>query len=61
MKERVAQREYGMLRHEFIARVSRLDAILDKAILEDSRLKNEDSPVTEIAREMLTRSSWIPK
>lgn len=61
MKERVAQREYGILRQEFIARVSRLDAVLDKAGLEDFRLKTEDCPVTEVARQMLTRCSWIPK
>jgi len=59
MRERVRSREIGLLQQRFVARVAELDAALDRASLEDFSLTNENRPVTEVAREMLTRSGWI--
>lgn len=59
MTQRVAQRELGVSRNAYIARSTELNAILDKARLEDFSITNENRPVQEIAREMLVRAGWI--
>lgn len=59
MRERVRNREVGMLQHSFVARVAELDAVLDQAHLENFSLMNENRPVTDVAREMLVRSGWL--
>jgi len=59
MQERVRGREIGLFQQHFVARVAELDMALDSARLEDFSLSNESRPVTEVAREMLTRSGWI--
>jgi hypothetical protein len=60
MTRRVAMRESGMLRNAYIARSAELNPILDKAQLEDFPIANEDRPLQEVAREMLTKAGWIP-
>jgi len=59
MRQRVAVREPGMLRDQFVARVAELDRLLDRAQLEDFSLANDDGSVTDVARELLTRAGWI--
>ena len=59
LQQRVKVRETGMLQAEFVARVETLNAILDRAGLEDFAIANENRPVTEVAREMLIRSGWV--
>jgi hypothetical protein len=49
----------GVLKDEFVTRVDKLNAILDRAHLEDLVIANESRPVTEVAREMLIRAGWI--
>src|SRR5439155_17630352 len=56
MQQRVSMREPGMLREQFIARVAELEALLDRAQLEDFSLVNDDGSVTDVARELLVRS-----
>jgi hypothetical protein len=59
MQERVRVREPGMLQHQFVARAAELEALLDRAGLEDFVVDNEDRSVTEVAQEMLDRSGWL--
>ncbi|MBZ5509088.1 MAG: hypothetical protein LAO78_26820 [Acidobacteriia bacterium] len=59
MQQRVKTRESGVLQREYVARVAILDAILDRARLEDFVLINEDRSVSEVAQEMLTKAEWI--
>jgi adenylylsulfate kinase len=59
MQQRVKMREPGMWQREFVARVEELNAILDRARLEDFVVVNEDRPVIEVAHEMLVRAGWI--
>src|SRR5262249_38570195 len=59
MRERVARREPGLLREQYVARVAALDAVLDEARVEDFVLVNDDDRrVTEVATEMLARAGW---
>jgi hypothetical protein len=59
MQERIRNRESGMLQHEFVGRVAILNAILDRARLEDFSVSSESRPVTDTAREMLVKAGWI--
>lgn len=59
MEQRVAERESGMLRQEFIARVAILNGILDRVQLEDFSVSSENRSVTNTAREMLVKAGWI--
>jgi len=59
MQQRVSVRDPGMLREVFVARVAELDALIDRAGLEDFSLSTDDRPVTDVARELLTRAGWI--
>jgi hypothetical protein len=59
MEQRVKNRELGALQPEFIARVATLNAILERARLEDFTLTNENRSLTEVAQEMLTKAGWI--
>jgi hypothetical protein len=58
MKHRVEIRETGTQRQEYIARVAKLDLILDQAHLEDFRVTNENRLLTDVALEMLIRAGW---
>jgi hypothetical protein len=59
LRQRVRLREMGVLKDEFVARVDKLNAILDRAHLEDFMIANESRSVTDVAREMLIRAGWI--
>jgi predicted kinase len=59
MQERVAQRDTGQLQARYVARVAELNMLLDRDHLEDFSVVNEKRPVSDVAREMLTRAGWI--
>ena len=59
MKRRVAMRDFGGSRRQYVDRVAVLDAILDRARLEDFVVSNENRDVTDVALEMLVRAGWI--
>ena len=47
-----------MLQAELIERVSVLDAELDASALHDFVVENEERPITDVAREVLTLAGW---
>ena len=59
MKRRVRTREKGISRREYIARVAKLNVILDRARLEDFVVINENRSLTDVALEMLVKAGWI--
>lgn len=59
MEVRVRSREAGALQNSFVARVTELNALLDRARLEDFALSNENRSATDTALEILTRSGWL--
>lgn len=59
MQQRLKQRETGLMHEEYLARVEILDAILDRAGLEDFTLTNERCSPTDVALEMLVKSGWL--
>ena len=60
MQRRVSLREPGLLRETFVARVAQLDALLDRASVEDFSVPTDDErSVTDVALEMLTRAKWV--
>ncbi len=59
MEQRVKKRESGVLQREYVARVVKLNDILDRARLEDFSVANENRPLREVAYEMLLRAGWI--
>jgi hypothetical protein len=59
MQQRVGKRESGLSQQEYVARVAKLNAILDRARLEDFTVASDNRSLTEIAQEMLVRAGWI--
>jgi hypothetical protein len=59
MQQRVKMRERGLSQQEYVARVEKLNAILDRARLEDFTISSENRSLTEIAQEMLVKAGWI--
>lgn len=59
MKRRVEMREAGVSQQDYVARVTKLNAILDDAKLEDFAVVNEDRSLTEVALEMLRKAAWL--
>ncbi|HEY2914417.1 MAG TPA: hypothetical protein VGK21_13725 [Candidatus Angelobacter sp.] len=59
MQQRVKTRESGVLQAQYVDRVAILDAILDRARLEDFAIINEGRPVNDVAQEMLIKAGWI--
>ncbi|HYX52301.1 MAG TPA: hypothetical protein VE783_02550 [Candidatus Limnocylindrales bacterium] len=59
MEQRVRQRESGILQQQFVERVSVLNALIDRAALEDFCVANQDRPIHEVATEMLSRAGWL--
>ena len=59
MQNRVQMRESGLLQKEFVARVAKLNVLLDRARLEDFAVENENRSLTDVATEMLVRAGWI--
>jgi ribose 1,5-bisphosphokinase PhnN len=60
MEQRVKMRELGVSRREYVARVTKLNAILDSARLEDFTVINEDRSLSDVAHEMLCKAGWLP-
>ena len=59
MKRRVEMRDVGILQREYVARVPKLNVILDGARLEDFTVANENRSLTDVALEMLVKAGWI--
>jgi hypothetical protein len=59
MEQRVRMRESGIAQEDYIARVAELNAILDRAQLEDFKVSSENRSLTETAHEMLATAGWI--
>jgi len=60
MEQRVRARESGIRQREFVARVAKLNAILDAARLHDFTVANENRSLTGVAHEILVKVGWIP-
>jgi hypothetical protein len=60
MQHRVKMRESGLSQQGYVARVAKLNVILDRARLEDFTVTNEKRSLTEVALEMLAKAGWIP-
>jgi hypothetical protein len=62
LRQRVRQREVGVLRDAFVARVDELQLLLDRAQLEQFTLVTDDGmSITDTARELLSRARWLPE
>ena len=61
MERRVKERESGVSQREYVARVVRLNATLDRARLEDFSVPSENRAIAEVAHHMLVRAGWISK
>jgi hypothetical protein len=59
MAQRVELRELGISQRKYVARVAKLNAILDRARLEDFAVTNENRSLTDVALEMLVEAGWI--
>ena len=59
IQQRVQMRELGVLQREYVARVAELNAILDRARLEDFIITTENRSPTDTARETLVKAGWI--
>jgi hypothetical protein len=59
MQHRVKMREAGVSQRGYVARVAKLNVILDRARLEDFTVTNENRSLTEVAHEMLAKAGWI--
>jgi hypothetical protein len=59
MKRRVKMRDSGISQREYVARVARLNDILDRAGLEDFAVTNENRSLSDVALEMLIKAGWI--
>jgi len=60
MRRRVESREVGIAKREYVARVAKLNIILDRARLEDFTVNNENRSLTDVALEMLVKAGWVP-
>ena len=59
MERRVERRDAGVSQRALVARVAELNAVLDRARLEDFVVVNENRSLTEVALEMLRKAGWI--
>src|SRR6267142_725474 len=59
MQQRVRMRELGISQEEYVARVAKLNAILDQARLQDFTISSENRSLTDVAHEMLVKAGWI--
>src|SRR5271163_4392603 len=60
MQRRVQRRDLGISQREYVARVAKLNVILDRARLEDFPVANENRSLTDVAIEMLVKAGWVP-
>jgi hypothetical protein len=59
MEQRVRTRESGLLQKIYVARVAKLNDILDAARFEDFTVVNENRSLAEVAQELLIKAGWI--
>ena len=59
MEQRVKQRESGVLRENYVARVAKLNTILERAQLENFTITNENRQLNDVAHELLLKAGWI--
>lgn len=59
LERRLRVREPGMLHERFVARAKALDRTLEAVRLENFIVVNDRRGVTDVAREVLTRSGWL--
>lgn len=59
MQRRVGLREMGVGRVNYIDRVITLNAVLDRARLENFVVSNEDRPLSDVANEVLKHAGWM--
>ena len=59
MEQRVMVRDSGVSRRDYVARVAELNAILDRAQLENFTITNENRQLTDVAHELLVKAGWI--
>jgi len=59
MQQRVKMRELGTSQREYVARVTKLNVILDRARLENFTISSENRSPTDAAHEMLVKAGWI--
>jgi hypothetical protein len=59
MEQRVQIRDLGISRRELVARVAKLNAVLDRVRLEDFAAAKENRSLTDVALEMLGKAGWI--
>ena len=59
MEARVRICESGVSQREYVSRAAELNAILDRAHLEDFSVVNENRSLTEVAQEMLVKAGWV--
>ena len=59
MEQRINRRESGVAQREYVARVVKLNDILDRARLKDFTVSNENRSLSEVAYEMLRKAGWI--
>lgn len=59
MEQRVRRRESGVSGSNYVAHVSELNTILDRARLEDFTVSSENRSIAHVAQGMLIRAGWI--
>ena len=59
MEQRIRLRESGVSQQNYIARVAKLNTIIDRANLENFTITNENRPLNEVALEILLKAGWI--
>ena len=59
MQQRVKMRELGALQGEFVARVAKLNDVLDRARLEDFTISSESRSPADVAHITLVKAGWI--
>ena len=59
MERRVKQRESGVSRGNYVARVAKLNTILERAQLENFTITNENRQLSDVAHELLLKAGWI--
>ena len=59
LQRRVEMRESGVCKQKYIARVAKLNSILDHSRLENLAINTDSRSVTDVAHEMLVKAAWI--
>jgi hypothetical protein len=61
MESRLRIREPGMLQQQFVTRARILEQTLDSARVEHFTVINDQRHITDVARELLEESGWLPQ